>query len=81
MTCKKCKSEGIKNHANGIEFYYCRTCKEEIEEELPNYSFNTNVIDSWRTKDSYNYKPNQAISFDEEDDGGDWSNKWAMVWE
>jgi hypothetical protein len=30
MVCKKCKSDGIKNVANNKEFYYCRTCKDEI---------------------------------------------------
>lgn len=38
MICSKCKDPGILNHANGKEFYYCRTCKVEIglEEVLDN---------------------------------------------
>lgn len=36
MICPKCQDSGILNHANGIEFYYCRTCKIEISlEEAP----------------------------------------------
>lgn len=30
MICPNCKESGVLNHANGIEFYYCRTCKIEI---------------------------------------------------
>lgn len=33
MICSKCKSDGVKNQALGKDFYYCRTCKEEIEME------------------------------------------------
>lgn len=36
MICSKCKNDGILNQANGKEFYYCRTCREEIIlEEIP----------------------------------------------
>lgn len=30
MICPKCKSDGILNTILGKDFYYCRTCKEEI---------------------------------------------------
>lgn len=35
MICTKCNEEGIHNTANGKEFFYCRTCKEEIGLESP----------------------------------------------
>ena len=34
MICNKCNDEGILNSALGQEFYYCRTCKEEIQLEV-----------------------------------------------
>lgn len=33
MVCGTCKDTGVKNTALGKEFYYCRTCKKEIELE------------------------------------------------
>jgi hypothetical protein len=30
MLCPKCDNETVKNTALGKEFYYCRTCKEEV---------------------------------------------------
>ncbi len=30
MICPKCTNPGVQNHANGKDFYYCRTCKDEI---------------------------------------------------
>lgn len=30
MICPKCKNVGILNTVLGKDFYYCRTCKEEI---------------------------------------------------
>ncbi len=36
MICSKCKTPGIKNQALNKEFYYCRTCKEEIIDEYSN---------------------------------------------
>ena len=30
MVCEKCKNEGVFNTVAGQDFYYCRTCKEEI---------------------------------------------------
>jgi len=33
MTCNKCKTDGVKNTVLGKDFYYCRTCKIEIENE------------------------------------------------
>ena len=35
MICTKCSNEGILNTANGKEFYYCRSCKEEITLQPP----------------------------------------------
>ena len=31
MICSKCSNEGIYNEAMGKGFFYCRTCKTEIE--------------------------------------------------
>lgn len=33
MICKVCYNKAVKNQALGKEFYYCRTCKEEVTEE------------------------------------------------
>ena len=33
IICPKCRDNGVKNSAGGKEFYYCRTCKEEITED------------------------------------------------
>lgn len=30
MICSKCNNAGVKNTVLGKEFYYCRTCKDEI---------------------------------------------------
>lgn len=30
MICQKCNNQGILNTVLGRDFYYCRTCKEEI---------------------------------------------------
>lgn len=30
MICNKCKNTGVLSSAGGQDFYYCRTCKEEI---------------------------------------------------
>lgn len=30
MICFKCKNDGILNQANGKDFYFCKTCREEI---------------------------------------------------
>lgn len=30
MVCNKCFNPGVKNEVLGKEFYYCRTCKDEI---------------------------------------------------
>lgn len=37
MVCSKCKNAGILNTVLGKNFYYCKTCKEEIflEEVVP----------------------------------------------
>lgn len=35
MICPKCKNKGVLNTALGKEFYYCRTCKNEITAEAP----------------------------------------------
>ena len=37
MVCPKCKNTGILNTVLGKDFYYCKTCKEEIllEEVFP----------------------------------------------
>jgi len=32
MRCDTCGTEAVKNQANWQEFYYCRTCKTEVEE-------------------------------------------------
>ena len=34
MVCKQCGSDAIKNTALGKSFYYCRTCKIEIDPEM-----------------------------------------------
>lgn len=42
MICPKCKNEGILNSANFQEFYYCRTCKDEIKlDEVIKVDFST----------------------------------------
>jgi hypothetical protein len=33
MICPKCKCEGVRNQVFGVEFWYCRTCKDEIYQE------------------------------------------------
>lgn len=35
MICQKCKNEGVRNSVLGKEFYYCRTCTDEIRLEEP----------------------------------------------
>lgn len=35
MICPKCKNDGIFNTVAGKDFYYCRSCKEEIILETP----------------------------------------------
>lgn len=30
MNCSKCNNVGIKNSANGKEFWFCSTCRDEI---------------------------------------------------
>lgn len=30
MICTKCKNDGVLNQANGKDFYFCKTCREEI---------------------------------------------------
>lgn len=30
MICQKCNNPGVLNSANGNDFYYCRSCKDEI---------------------------------------------------
>ncbi len=30
MTCQKCNNPGVSNTAGGKDFWYCRTCKDEI---------------------------------------------------
>lgn len=37
MNCHKCKTPGVKNQVLGKEFYYCRTCKDEIKEHAMTY--------------------------------------------
>lgn len=32
MRCKTCGNDAVKSQANWQEFYYCRTCKIEVEE-------------------------------------------------
>jgi hypothetical protein len=34
MMCSKCHNDGVKNEIFGQTFYYCRTCKEEIQLEV-----------------------------------------------
>lgn len=36
MICSKCNTEGVLNTVLGKDFYYCRTCKDEIQLESPN---------------------------------------------
>lgn len=36
MTCSKCNTEGVLNTVLGKDFYYCRTCKDEIQLERAN---------------------------------------------
>ena len=45
MICSKCKNQGILNSAGGKEFYYCRTCKEEIG--LEDAATTTFELDNW----------------------------------
>lgn len=34
MICTKCNNDGVESQALGKTFYYCRTCKEEIQLEV-----------------------------------------------
>ncbi len=87
MICPKCKSDGIKNFANGIPFYYCKTCKEEIIEENDNIL--GNPYTQWTEQDMDDLMEfikgnDDTFSFypydDEEDDTSDFTDKWGMVW-
>ena len=43
MICQKCKKQGVfVKMAIGSDYWYCRTCKEEIELELTNRSRQAN---------------------------------------
>jgi DNA replicative helicase MCM subunit Mcm2 (Cdc46/Mcm family) len=35
MVCTKCKSDAILNTVLNKEFWYCRTCKDEVKPEEP----------------------------------------------
>lgn len=43
MICANCNNSGIYNEANGLGFYYCRTCKIEVNLESPYISLETPV--------------------------------------
>lgn len=46
MICKKCSNTGVYNEVNFKGFYYCRTCKIEIEleEVVKQYYLNSEII-------------------------------------
>lgn len=48
MICPKCKNDGILNQANGKDFYFCKTCREEIilEEVQPSADITQEEIDA-----------------------------------
>jgi len=90
MICPKCKVAGIKNCANGKDFYYCRTCKEEIFEKndsMPDHSYS-----EWDQEylDGLLQGADRSGQFldgtdkdylDEEDlMYNDFSDKWGGVW-
>jgi hypothetical protein len=45
MICRKCKNPGIRNEVLGKEFYYCRTCKEEITLEFKEEEMSQEMLD------------------------------------
>lgn len=45
MICRNCKNPGIRNEVLGKEFYYCRTCKEEITLELKEEEMSQEMLD------------------------------------
>lgn len=48
MICPKCKNDGVLNQANGKDFYFCKTCREEIilEEIQPSADITQEEIDA-----------------------------------
>lgn len=54
MICNRCNQEGVRNQVLGKEFYYCRTCKDEIylqpkqSHPAENYELINLELDLWR---------------------------------
>lgn len=49
MICNKCNDQAVRNIANNKEFYFCRTCRIEVNLEekvkfVPNPSTNTKAF-------------------------------------
>lgn len=64
MICSKCKNVGILNTVLGKDFYYCRTCKEEIlleEEKNPDMDKDADPFIEYRV--SKPYDPDDDIDY------------------
>ncbi len=81
MTCQKCGNEGVFVQLQNCQYYYCRTCKDEIQLEVVKQETVTEE-DLLREFDrmigegnvnSGNYKPTHGgYPTDNDDDYGDY---------
>jgi len=66
MVCQKCKNSGVLNTANHKDFWYCRTCKEEIlleskQDEQVDWTEVNRLFEEW------NHDPSVPITLDDLD--------------
>ena len=49
MICEKCKNPGVFVQLTQCEFYYCRTCKDEIKlvPKKDDFDFNSDLIEEF----------------------------------
>ena len=67
MICPTCKSDGVQVHLLSGDYWYCRTCKDEIVLELlPREHVDFDLLAEFERLvaegdvDSENYKPNHS---------------------
>ena len=73
MVCPKCKNVGILNTVLGKDFYYCKTCKEEIlleEVQRSTYEGDLDLSDFMQLNSDDSYDPDDDMDYNDLYDAG-----------